>query len=127
MTPGTPDPLDVALGATVRQRRKTKGVSQSALGETIGVTFQQIQKYERGVNRISFSMLVRIAKVLECRVSELVGELDEAGDEQVEAGASAAQLLSSPQARELVERFNGVRSTAARSLNEAETKGARTN
>ncbi|MFY8163942.1 MAG: helix-turn-helix domain-containing protein [Brevundimonas sp.] len=56
-----PDPIDVTVGAAIRFRRKEIDQSQSALAEALGVTFQQVQKYERGTNRISASMLVRAA------------------------------------------------------------------
>src|SRR6202051_4027587 len=72
----TPNKLDVALGLRIRQRRKALGVSQTALADSIGLTFQQIQKYERGFNRVSFSRLVDIAHALNCRVIDLVGDLD---------------------------------------------------
>ena len=75
----TPNKLDVALGLRIRQRRKALRISQTALADGIGLTFQQIQKYERGSNRISFSRLVDIAHVLQCRVIDLVGDLDDAG------------------------------------------------
>ena len=74
----TPNRLDVALGLRIRQRRKGLGVSQTALAEAIGLTFQQIQKYERGFNRVSFSRLVDIAHALDCRVVDLIGDLDDA-------------------------------------------------
>ena len=70
----SPDPIDVAVGARVRMRRKTLGLTQTALAEALGITFQQVQKYERGANRVSASMLVRAAKRLECPVAFLVGE-----------------------------------------------------
>jgi len=73
-----PNKLDVALGLRIRQRRKSLGVSQTALADAIGLTFQQIQKYERGFNRVSFSRLVDIAHALNCRVIDLVGDLDDA-------------------------------------------------
>jgi transcriptional regulator with XRE-family HTH domain len=62
-TPGA-HPVDVHVGAKVRTRRKELGHSQQSLAEACGVTFQQIQKYERGANRISASMLVMIATEL---------------------------------------------------------------
>jgi transcriptional regulator with XRE-family HTH domain len=71
-----PDPLDVALGAAVRIRRRSIGLSQEALAEQCGVSFQQIQKYENGANRISFSRLVQIARALKCRVVDLMDVLD---------------------------------------------------
>lgn len=70
----SPDPIDVAVGARMRMRRKTLGLTQTALAEALGITFQQVQKYERGANRVSASMLVRAAKRLECPVAFLVGE-----------------------------------------------------
>jgi len=54
-----PDPIDVGVGARIRIRRREIGVSQTSLGEHLGLTFQQVQKYERGTNRVSASMLVR--------------------------------------------------------------------
>jgi transcriptional regulator with XRE-family HTH domain len=82
MKPGepthTPNRLDVALGLRIRQRRKALSVSQTALADAIGLTFQQIQKYERGFNRVSFSRLVDIAHALDCRVIDLIGDLDDA-------------------------------------------------
>jgi len=73
------NPLDVALGLRIRQRRKELGVSQTALADAVGLTFQQIQKYERGFNRVSFSRLVDIAHALDCRVIDLIGDLDDSG------------------------------------------------
>jgi len=69
-----PDPFDVAVGERVRAFRKAKAQSQSALAEAIGVSFQQVQKYESGNNRISCSMLDRIAVFLNCRMAFLLGE-----------------------------------------------------
>ena len=74
----SPSPMDIALGARIRQRRKGLGISQTGLADAIGLTFQQIQKYERGFNRVSFSRLVDIAHALDCRVVELIGDLDDA-------------------------------------------------
>lgn len=62
---GSPNPIDVYVGARVKMRRTLLGMSQEKLGEAIGLTFQQVQKYERGLNRISASRLFDISKVLE--------------------------------------------------------------
>jgi transcriptional regulator with XRE-family HTH domain len=78
MTRSIPDTLDVAIGASIRLRRKQAGISQEMLAEKCNVSFQQVQKYENGVNRVSFSRLVQIAHALGLRVSELVGDIDEA-------------------------------------------------
>jgi transcriptional regulator with XRE-family HTH domain len=69
-----PDPIDIAIGARIRIRRKTIGVSQGLLAERIGVSFQQVQKYERGANRVSGSTLVAVAAALDTTVGWLVGE-----------------------------------------------------
>lgn len=72
-----PDPIDREVGRRIRQLRKVRGLSQTALGAGVGVTFQQIQKYERGTNRISTSTLVRIARALSIPLSELLADFDE--------------------------------------------------
>jgi transcriptional regulator with XRE-family HTH domain len=72
------DPVDVGVGARIRLARKMRGRSQQALAEAIGVTFQQVQKYESGANRVSASMLVRIAADLDVAVAELFGRVEAA-------------------------------------------------
>ncbi|MDZ4371750.1 MAG: helix-turn-helix transcriptional regulator [Phenylobacterium sp.] len=79
-----PDPMDIALGAAVRIRRRTIGMSQEALAEQCGVSFQQIQKYENGTNRISFSRLVQISRALRCRVTDLMDVFDGSDKETAE-------------------------------------------
>ena len=66
----TPDAVDLHVGDRVRAERVRRGWSQSELGAAIGVSFQQVQKYERGANRISASMLARIAKALDTAVAD---------------------------------------------------------
>jgi len=80
LTRTDPDTLDVAIGAAIRLRRKQLKISQEMLAEGCGVTFQQVQKYENGANRVSFSRLVQIAHALGLRVSDLVGDIDQAAD-----------------------------------------------
>ena len=65
---------DVEVGARIRSRRKVLGISQSALGERLGITFQQIQKYEKGANRIGASRLQGIANLLGTTPAALLGE-----------------------------------------------------
>lgn len=64
----SPNPIDVHVGARLRERRVALGVSQERLGESLGLTFQQIQKYEKGVNRIGASRLFQIARILDAPV-----------------------------------------------------------
>ena len=68
-------PVDSHVGARVRQRRALLGMSQTSLGSAVGLTFQQIQKYERGTNRISSSRLFEFAKVLDVPVSYFFDEM----------------------------------------------------
>ncbi len=62
---GIPSPVDVHVGARLRVRRTLLGMSQTTLGDAIGLTFQQVQKYERGSNRISASRLFALTRVLD--------------------------------------------------------------
>ena len=72
-----PNPTDVYVGSRVRMRRKMLGLSQEKLGEKLGITFQQIQKYEKGTNRVGASRLQAMATALEVPVSYFFP--DEAG------------------------------------------------
>ena len=65
----SPNPIDVHVGSRVRLRRMMLGMSQEKLGENLGITFQQIQKYEKGTNRIGASRLHHIADVLTVPIS----------------------------------------------------------
>ena len=62
---GIPNPVDVHVGARLRVRRTLLGMNQTELGDTIGLTFQQVQKYENGVNRISASRLFDLSRILD--------------------------------------------------------------
>lgn len=64
-----PNPIDIHVGSRVRMRRMMLGMSQEKLGESLGITFQQIQKYEKGTNRIGASRLQHISTVLSVPVS----------------------------------------------------------
>jgi len=75
----TPDSVDVYVGNTIRARRRLAGVSQERLAEACGVTFQQVQKYERGANRVSCSMLSRIAQHLNAPPGSFFPPLDDEG------------------------------------------------
>lgn len=93
-----PDPVDIAIGARMRLRRKTLGMSQGTLADKIGVSFQQVQKYERGANRVSGSTLVAVAGALDTSVGWLVGEdgsISDVADDLVRALAitGAVELL----------------------------------
>lgn len=72
---GFPNPIDVHVGNRLRQRRTLLGMSQEKLGEAIGLTFQQVQKYERGMNRIGSSRLFDLSRVLDVPVSYFFEEM----------------------------------------------------
>jgi transcriptional regulator with XRE-family HTH domain len=72
---GKPNPIDVHVGARVRLRRTLLGMSQEKLGDAIGLTFQQVQKYERGANRVGASRLYDLARVLDVPVSYFFEEM----------------------------------------------------
>jgi transcriptional regulator with XRE-family HTH domain len=108
----TPDPLDVAVGQRIRVRRKAVGVSQSTLAEFIGVSFQQCQKYEKGSNRVSASMLIRIAHRLDTTVAALVGE-----DETIKAAPDElSAFICSPAGLRLAEAAKALPANAQASL-----------
>ena len=69
LPPGVPNPVDVHVGGRVRLRRTLLGLSQEKLGDAVGLTFQQIQKYEKGANRIGASRLYQFSEILDVAVS----------------------------------------------------------
>ena len=75
---GFPNPIDVHVGARIRLRRTLLGISQVALAEAIGLTFQQVQKYEKGVNRVSSSRLVDLANALDVSIPYFFNEMSAA-------------------------------------------------
>lgn len=75
--PGTPNPVDIHVGSRVRLRRTLLGLSQEKLGEAVGLTFQQIQKYERGANRIGASRLFEFSRILDVPVSFFFDDMAE--------------------------------------------------
>jgi transcriptional regulator with XRE-family HTH domain len=103
-----PDPIDIAVGARIRTRRRATGFSQTQLAESLGITFQQVQKYERGANRVSASMLVRIAAKLETSVAALVGE------ETASAPATIVARASKSAADDITALYGRITSTDSR-------------
>ncbi len=102
--------LDREVGARVRARRRELRMSQTRLGDKLGVTFQQVQKYERGVNRISASSLVLVAEALQCRTTDLLGVDDAKAkidwskfhDNEANAALQAFASIRSPRVRRAV-------------------------
>jgi len=98
---GASQPPDVALGQAIRLRRQQMRMSQAALAEACGVSFQQIQKYERGSNRVSFSRLLNIAEALDCRPEDLMGVIEADRREDVD-GVTPLSLIRTRGATELL-------------------------
>jgi transcriptional regulator with XRE-family HTH domain len=101
MSTKMPDPLDVMVGAKIRIFRIHRRISQTDLAEQIGVTFQQVQKYEKGMNRVGASRLSRIATVLGISV----GELFESPGDKLADSASPFRLLAEPGALRLLKSY----------------------
>lgn len=90
---GPRDPVDTHVGKRVRLRREELGLSQTALGERLDVTYQQVQKYEKGANRISASRLALIAEVLRVPVSYFFPPTQHAMPDPLASVTDAAALL----------------------------------
>lgn len=81
--PRSPKPVDLYIGNMVRTFRRARGVSQGALAQEIGVSFQQVQKYEKGVNRVPVSYLMCIADALDLSILAFLPEASGVSEDQV--------------------------------------------
>ena len=88
-SPSTPDPIDVSIGSRLRLRRLAMGFSQETLARALGITFQQIQKYERGTNRIFASRLFHLSRVLRVPVAYFFQGLSPDGEAAGSGGPGA--------------------------------------
>ena len=77
MDPKTPHPIDVHVGNRIRLRRKLINMTQEQLASSLGITFQQVQKYERGSNRVSASRLFQIGEILDVTVTFFFDDWDD--------------------------------------------------
>jgi transcriptional regulator with XRE-family HTH domain len=111
-----PNPIDAHVGTRVRLRRMLLGMSQEKLGEHLGLTFQQVQKYEKGVNRIGASRLFDLARVLGVPVQFFYDELPAAnvqalaavGFGERPADSYVVEFLASREGLELNKAFVGI-------------------
>jgi transcriptional regulator with XRE-family HTH domain len=94
----SPNPIDVHVGARLKLRRTLLGVSQEKLAESVAITFQQIQKYERGINRIGASRLYDLASVLDVSVDYFFDEMPQQVASQSPAQRSGAKQADVPDA-----------------------------
>jgi len=106
-----PHPIDVLVGRRARERRTLEGMSQTAVAEKLGLTFQQLQKYERGHNRISASRLYELAEIFDVPVAYFF--------EEVKAGKDAPSrdnTLTTRETLELVKAYYGISDRAVRDV-----------
>lgn len=121
-TKGTPDEIDVHVGSRLRVRRTLLGISQDKLAGAIGITFQQIQKYERGLNRISAGRLYQFSRILDIPVSYFYenlsvpsfGASDNSQDDFVYDGDLSRDVMDSKETIELLRVYYSVQDEAKR-------------
>jgi transcriptional regulator with XRE-family HTH domain len=92
----SPNPIDVHVGKRLRLRRTLLGMSQERLGELLGLTFQQVQKYERGVNRIGSSRLFELGQILDVPVSFFFDDMPGDGRGAVVPGVAVGRTGVAP-------------------------------
>ena len=113
-----PHPMDIHVGSRVRLRRMMQGISQEKLGEELDLTFQQVQKYEKGVNRIGASRLYDIARVLEVPVQFFYDDFGDGPETMIgfaetqgksEEKSDFMQLLATPEGMQLCRAFASIK------------------
>jgi transcriptional regulator with XRE-family HTH domain len=110
--------IDVEIGTRVRMRRISIGMSQEKLGDMLGLTFQQVQKYEKGTNRISVGRLVDIAKILGVGIDFFFNGIKsikiETGFAEEESAPYISDVMSTPEGLQLIRTFTGIKSAKVR-------------
>lgn len=109
MSKRKPSPRDEEIGRRIRMQRLAMGMSQSALGEKLGITFQQIQKYEKGVNRIGSGRLEDLSRILGVPVAFFFDDGGEAADVRPVFG-----LADTAQASRLLKAFSEIKTPGTR-------------
>jgi transcriptional regulator with XRE-family HTH domain len=109
--PGRTAQLELMIGARMRTRRRQLGLSQSDLAERLGVSFQQVQKYERGANRVAASTLLTAARALGTSIAWMVGEETSGREDDDEV----FRALARPGALEILQAFNAIADPQVRS------------
>ena len=106
---GIPDPTDVHVGARIRTRRLLVGMNQEQLASALGLTFQQVQKYEGGANRVSASRLSQIAEILSVPISYFFADLGAGADQATDPAMLAArEHMQRPETIELVRAYYAI-------------------
>ena len=110
----SPDPIDLHVGARLRYRRMLLGMSQESLAAKLGLTFQQIQKYEKGQNRIGASRLWRLAQALDARVCYFFEGLEDAPVDAAPDAPRPTDFVASPEGLNLNLAFARIRDPSTR-------------
>lgn len=116
--PRSPNPIDVHVGTRVRLRRQVMKMSQEKLGDQLGVTFQQVQKYERGANRVGASRLWKMSQVLDVPVGFFYDGLD-----QMDGSAEFAEDDQLPIVYDFINSTDGV--NLAKAVSQIKSKAVR--
>lgn len=109
-------PVDIHVGKRIRHRRWMNGTTQQQLAEAVGIKFQQIQKYETGMNRVSASRLWDIANVLGVPVSFFFEGLDQGTDLETQNGELPGDILTDKEALELLRSYYAIPENQRRRL-----------
>jgi transcriptional regulator with XRE-family HTH domain len=123
---GNPDPVDIHVGSRIRFNRTEAGLSQETLAEALGITFQQVQKYERGTNRVSASRLYQLALIFNVPIGSFFDGFEE-GPRRTKRGKAAAEagkfewleteggdLMERQETRDLLRLFFSIKSQSVR-------------
>jgi transcriptional regulator with XRE-family HTH domain len=111
---GGPNPIDIHVGARVRLRRMILGLSQESLGKSLGLTFQQVQKYEKGVNRVGASRLFQLSNLLDVPVQFFYDDYDvktgsrSFGMAEPDIGDAFMKFVNSPEGVQLCRHFSAI-------------------
>jgi len=126
---GRPSPVDIHVGARIRLRRTLLGLSQERLGDALGLTFQQVQKYERGLNRVGASRLFDLSRILDVPISFFYDNMPDqegytsspasaqrqvTGFAEPQAGFGSDEKVNSRETLELIRAYYRITDTAIR-------------
>lgn len=126
---GRPSPVDIHVGARIRLRRTLLGLSQERLGDALGLTFQQVQKYERGLNRVGASRLFDLSRILDVPISFFYDNMPDqegytsspasaqrqvTGFAEAQAGFGSDEKVNSRETLELIRAYYRITDTAIR-------------
>ena len=111
---GVPNPIDVHVGKRIRMRRLFLGMNQETLANALGLTFQQVQKYEGGANRVSASRLSAMADILGVPIAYFFGDLPQGDSRQTAEEQEARERMERPETIELVRLYYAITDPAVR-------------